>query len=44
MKKLISMCFIGDYQNQLVLKREDWRTWTRSLSPSTSWKLSGSNP
>ena len=24
MKKLISMCFIGDYQTQLVLKREDW--------------------
>lgn len=24
MKKLVSMCFIGDCQTQLVLKREDW--------------------
>lgn len=24
MKKLISMCFIGDCQTQLVLKRGDW--------------------
>lgn len=24
MKKFISMCFIGDCQTQLVLKREDW--------------------
>lgn len=24
MKKLISMCFIGDCQTQLILKREDW--------------------
>lgn len=24
MKKIISMCFVGDSQTQLVLKRENW--------------------
>lgn len=24
MKKLISMCFVGDFHSQLVLNRKDW--------------------